>query len=222
MIRLLTYLCIVTSLLGSFMASAQNRIAVKPNYTFKDGIYPNLEAFQADKPQYSMFNVEFSAVVNEEKKVVQVEWIRHKRGDTLRLDSIWGICWRGRPYIRIPADSVKRKLAIFAELQVVGNICLFNYETEEERLVEIKAYFPDTGIPFRKGKVRNTATLIKEKMLRLENGEWATLSQQTLTQWVADYPDLQKAVKAIAPDKTAEQLPRMVLSYNERNPFYLK
>ena len=61
-----------------------------------------------------------------------------------------------------------------------------------------------------------------EKMLRLENGEWATLNQQNLTQWVADYPDLQKAIKAIAADKTAELLPRMVLTYNERNPFYLK
>ena len=88
MIRPLIYLCIITNLLGSSMASGQNRTAVKPNYTFKDGIYPNLAAFQADKPKYSMFNVEFSAVVNEEKKVVQVEWIRHKRGDTLRLDSI--------------------------------------------------------------------------------------------------------------------------------------
>jgi hypothetical protein len=222
MIRPLIYLYVLACLLVNYTASAQNRIAVKPNYSFKDGIYPNLAAFQADKPQYSMFNVEFSAVVNEEKKVVQVEWIRHKRGDTLSLDSIWGICWRGRPYIRIPADSVKRKLAIFAELQVLGNICLFNYETEVEKLVEIKAYFPETGIPFRKGKVRNTETLIKEKMLRLENGEWATFNQQNLAQWVADYPDLQKAVKALAPDRTAELLPRMVLTYNERNPFYLK
>ena len=137
MMRLLTCMFI----LASFTAFAQTRTAVKVNYAFKDGIYPNLATFQADKPQYSMVNVEFSAVVNEEKRVVQVEWIRHKRGDTLSLDSIWGICWRGRPYIRIPADSVKRKLAIFAELQVVGNICLFNYETEEERMVEFYYYF---------------------------------------------------------------------------------
>lgn len=209
-------------MLASFTALGQSRIAVKGNYTFKDGIYPDLAAFQKDQPLYSMVNVEFSAVVNEEKRVVQVEWIRHKRGDTLQLDSIWGICWRGRPYIKIHKDSTHRKLTIFAELQVVGNICLYAYETEVEKLVEIKAYFPETNIPFRKGKVKNFETAIRERMLRMENGAQLAFNQQNLAQWVQDYPDLQKAVLAITPDKIAEQLPRMVSVYNERHPFYLK
>lgn len=216
--RILTCICV----LASFTAFAQNRTAVKVNYAFKDGIFPNLATFQADKPQYSMTNVEFSAVVNEEKRVVQVEWIRHKRGDTLSLDSIWGICWRGRPYIQIPKDSTHRKLAIFAELQVVGNICLYAYETEVERLVEIKAYFPETNIPFRKGKVKNTETVIRERMLRLNDGVQVPFTQQNLAQWVQDYPDIQKAVLAIPEDKNTEQLSRMVKVYNERNPFYIK
>jgi len=216
--RLLTYIFV----LASVTAFAQTRTAVKVNYAFKDGIYPNLATFQADKPQYSMVNVEFSAVVNEEKRIVQVEWIRHKRGDTLSLDSIWGICWRGRPYIKVAKDSTHRKLAIFAELQIVGNICVYAYETEVEKMVEIKAYFPETNIPFRRGKVKNTETVIRERMLRLNNGEQAPFTQQNLAQWVQDYPDLQKAVLAIPADKTVEQLPRMVLVYNERNPFYIK
>lgn len=216
--RILTCICV----LASFTAFAQNRTAVKVNYAFKDGIFPNLATFQADKPQYSMTNVEFSAVVNEEKRVVQVEWIRHKRGDTLSLDSIWGICWRGRPYIQIPKDSTHRKLAIFAELQVVGNICLYAYETEVERLVEIKAYFPETNIPFRKGKVKNTEIVIRERMLRLNDGVQVPFTQQNLAQWVQDYPDIQKAVLAIPEDKNTEQLSRMVKVYNERNPFYIK
>jgi hypothetical protein len=203
-------------------ASAQNRTLIKPNYTFKDGLYPDLAAFQRDQPQYSMFNVEFSAVVNEDKHIVQVEWIRHKRGDTLRLDSIWGICWRGRPYIRIPADSTHRKLAIFAELQVLGNICLFNYETEVEKMVEIKAYFPETNISFRKGMVKNTETVLRERMLRLQTGELAPFTQQNLLHWVRDYPDLQKAVANLPADKVKDNLPRLVLAYNERNPIYLK
>lgn len=216
--RILTCICV----LASFTAFAQNRNAVKVNYAFKDGVYPNLATFQADKPLYSMVNVEFSAVVNEEKRVVQVEWIRHKRGDTLSLDSIWGICWRGRPYIQIPKDSTHRKLAIFAELQVVGNICLYAYETEVERLVEIKAYFPETNIPFRKGKVKNTETVIRERMLRLNDGGQAPFTRPNLAQWVQDYPDIQKAVLAIPEDKNTEQLSRMVKVYNERNPFYIK
>jgi len=220
--KAITYIGFLVILLWSNTVFGQNRTPVKPSYVFKDGIYQSLESFQRDQPQYSMVNVEFSAVVNEEKKVVQVEWIKPKDGDTLDMDSIWGLCWSGRPFIRIPSDSTRRKLAIFAELTLVGNISLFSYETEVDRWVEIKAYFPQTNIPFRQGKVKNVDTVVREKMLRLETGEIAPLSKENLTQWVKDRPEFPRAIAELAPEKTAEFLPRLIKAYNERNPFYLK
>ena len=222
MTRTLLFIGFLFALLWGNPAIGQNPTAVKPGYVFKDGIYQTLESFQRDQPQYSMVNVEFSAVVNEEKKVVQVEWIKLKSGDTLTMDSIWGLCWSGRPFIRIPSDSTRRKLAIFAELKLVGNISLFSYETEVDRWVEIKAYFPQTNIPFRQGKVKNVDTVVREKMLRLETGEIAALSKENLTQWVKDRPEFPRAIAELTPEKTAEFLPRLIKAYNERNPFYLK
>lgn len=222
MTRTLLSIGFLFALLWGNPTIGQNPTAVKPGYVFKDGIYQTLESFQRDQPQYSMVNVEFSAVVNEEKKVVQVEWIKLKSGDTLTMDSIWGLCWSGRPFIRIPSDSTRRKLAIFAELKLVGNISLFSYETEVDRWVEIKAYFPQTNIPFRQGKVKNVDKVVREKMLRLETGEIAPLSKENLTQWVKDRPEFPRAIAELTPEKTAEFLPRLIKAYNERNPFYLK
>jgi hypothetical protein len=222
MTRTLLFIGFLFALLWGNPAIGQNPTAVKPSYVFKDGIYQTLESFQRDQPLYSMVNVEFSAVVNEEKKVVQVEWIKLKNGDTLTMDSIWGLCWSGRPFIRIPSDSTRRKLAIFAELKLVGNISLFSYETEVDRWVEIKAYFPQTNIPFRQGKIKNVDTVVREKMLRLETGEIAPLSKENLTQWVKDRPEFPRAIAELTPEKTAEFLPRLIKAYNERNPFYLK
>ncbi|HPH18624.1 MAG TPA: hypothetical protein PLE32_07600 [Haliscomenobacter sp.] len=221
MIRALTCIGFFAALCCS-TATGQNRVAVKSGHTFQDGIYLSLEDLQSDKPHFLMSTVELSAVVNENKHTVEVDWIRLKKGDTLRMDSIWGLCWRGRPYIRVSSDSTKRKLAIFTAFQTVGNICLFSYETEEERMVEIKAYFPDTGIPFRKGKIKNVDTVVRERMLRLATGEIVPLTQENLAIWVQDYPGAQQAVEELSPEKAQKTMPRIIVAYNEQNPFFLK
>jgi hypothetical protein len=195
---------------------------VDNKYAFKDGIYHNLREFQRDQPSTPMIAVEFSAVVSEEKKLVQVAWIRHKNGDTLNLNQIWGICWRGRPYIRIHQDSVSRRMAIFAELQIVGNICLFNYETEEGHDVEFKAYNPLSGLPFRKSTEKRFKTVLRERMMRLRTGEVGVFNQSTVVNWTNDLPDLSRAVQSLPAERAKELLPRMVITYNERKPYFLQ
>ncbi len=195
---------------------------VDNKYAFKDGIYYNLREFQRDQPSTAMIAVEFSAVVSEEKKLVQVAWIRHKNGDTIRMDHIWGLCWRGRPYIRIHPDSVSRRMAIFTELQIVGNICLFNYETEEGHDVEFKAYNPLSGLPFRKSTEKRFKTVLRERMLRLRTGEIGVFDQNTVVNWTHDLPELSKAVQSLPHERAKELLPRMVITYNERKPYFLQ
>jgi hypothetical protein len=203
-----------------FLAWSQKTVDNK--YNFKDGIYHNLREFQRDQPSTPMIAVEFSAVVSEEKKLVQVAWIRHKNGDTLDFDKIWGLCWRGRPYIRIHPDSVSRRMAIFTELQIVGNICLFNYETEEGRDVEFKAYNPLSGEAFRKSTEKRYKTVLYERMLRLRTGEIGVFNQPNVVNWTHDLPELSRAIQSLPAERAKELLPRMVITYNERKPYFLQ
>jgi hypothetical protein len=59
-------------------------------------------------------------------------------------------------------------------------------------------------------------------MLRLRTGEIGVFDQNTVVNWTHDLPELSKAVQSLPHERAKELLPRMVITYNERKPYFLQ
>lgn len=207
---------------SSLPISAQ---ALDRNYIFQDGIYLSFAAFQADQPDWPLDQLEGRLVTNEETGLTKSDFLAVKQ-DTgampLVLDEIWGICLDGRPYIRLQGEGASAGFATFALLRVRGAICYYRFDVEEPRYVEVKAYNPLTGRPFRRAKVRNTEIVTRHKILHFETGKSADLSQENLREWVSDDAPLRRTVAELADnEKLTDKLYRSLLVYNDRHPVYI-
>lgn len=120
------------------------------------------------------------SATNPNTFLTQVEYIRFADGRPMHLDSIWGLVISGIPYVRLPKGAVTKPLTSFAGLRVRGLIGYYNYEVVEEEMVEIQAYDPVTGVPFRKGKVKKQSKTLREFMIHFERGETQVFDRENL------------------------------------------
>jgi len=191
------------------------------NYEFADGVYLSLSSFQSDSPDWPLDQLEGRLVTNDETGLTKSDFLAVKT-DTgamvLALDQIWGITLDGTPYIRLTEKTDDRDFVIFAKLSVRGAICYFSFESEEERYVEVKAYNPLNGKPFRRGRVKNMEKVDNKRILRFDTGEVAPLTRQNLLEWVKGDPQLTEAVEALNGEDQEDKLYRSILIYDDRHP----
>lgn len=216
--QILALLALISSILGQ--ASGQDSIRVALGSVFKDGIYLNYDQFRLNRPAYLWGELQFRWATNPQTLMTQVEYEPNAAGPRVPLDSIWGICIAGRPAIRLARDSVRKPLTTFAGLRTLGKICTFSYETIVDEMVEITAYNPATGKPFRKGKVKRSSTVIRQRMFRFAEGAITELNKDNLEAWMEEETDLRRALSTLAPDdpEMAAKLTRAVEAYNRRYP----
>lgn len=194
---------------------------ISKQFKFHDGVYAHFEDFQRNRPRWSWDSLEVEAVTNPQTFLTQVAHIRHAGGGEIALDSIWGVAIGGIAYIRLPKGATQKPLTAFAGLRVAGLLCYYNYETTEADMVEIQAFNPVTGVPFRKGKVKRTQTVLHEYMLHFRHGQTAPLSREHLSAWTADDYRLAEAIAALPDDESLqEKLFKGLLIYVDRNPVY--
>lgn len=202
-------------------AAAQgDSVQVTKNFRFADGVYRAFGDFQRNTPTLPWDSVYVVSATNPETFLTQVEYIRHKNGGEVNLDSIWGIVIDGIPYMRLPKGATPKRLTAFAGIRLRGIICYYAYEDEEEYFVEIQAYNPVTGVPFRKGKVKNKETVIKEYMLHFISGKIAEFTQENLVAWVSDDERLAEAIADLPEWELDEKLFKGLLIYVDRYPVY--
>lgn len=194
------------------------------NYEFRDGLYLSYAAFQADTPDIPLADLEGRLVTNDETGLTKSDYLAMKT-DTgsmeIDLRDIWGITLDGDPYVRLTEQTGDQSFAVFAKLRVRGAICYFTFETEEERFVEVKAYNPLNGKPFRRGRVKNMETVDNKRMMRFDTGEVVQLTRENLLNWVRDDPQLTEAVKELDGEDISEKLYRSLLIYDDRHPVYI-
>ena len=202
------------------LMQGQDTVWISKQFKFHDGVYARFEDFQRNRPSWSWDSLEVEAVTNPQTFLTQVAHIRFPDGRAINPDSIWGVAIGGIPYLRLPRDATRKPLTAFAGLQVTGILCYYNYETTEADTVEMKAYNPVTGVPFRKGKVERTQTVLHEYMLHFRSGMTAPLTREHLSAWTADDYRLSEAI-AVLPDEDLQQkLFKGLLIYVDRNPVY--
>ncbi len=205
---------------GCALSGQSDSLLLTKNFKFKDGVYLSFHDFQRNKPNYTWEEVNARLATGDEGFLAQVEYIRRGQ-QLLDLQQIWGICLGGIPYVRLPQGVVTSSATAFAGLRVRGKICYFKYKTEVVDSVEVKAYNPLNGLPYRQAKVPVERTVQKEKMLHFQTGAVADFTLPNLLSWIEDDRQLWSTMQELSVAEASEKLFRCLLIYIDRNAIYL-
>ena len=216
------YLIYILFLLDATTMVAQpDSVQVTRNFQFEDGIYLTFEELQANRPSLSWEDVDAQLVASQQTFMAQVVYIRKKDGGQLLLDSIWGICLKGTPFVRLPDTAQEQQAMMFSGLRVRGRIGYFTYEVEKTEMVEMAAYNPLTGRPFRKGAIPRKVAAVQEQILHFEDGRRNPFSREGFLEWIEDDQQLWRTVADLSDEEVQEKLYKCLLIYNDRNPVYV-
>ena len=219
--KLLFYVYIIFLLKIATVTAQPDSVQVNRDFQFEDGVYQTFEELQANSPSLSWDEVDAQLVASHQTFMAQAEYIRRKDGGYLLLDSIWGICLKGTPFIRLPGTATNKQAVSFAGLRVRGRICYYTYEVEKTEMIEIAAYNPLTGRPFRKGSIPRKVSAVQEKILHFEDGRRSTFSQEGFLEWIEDDQQLWRTVADLSDEEVQEKLYKCLLIYDDRNPAYV-
>lgn len=185
---------------------------------FQDGLYQSFESFRANRPDYRWKDLRGDWFFNAESGTVTVASLLDTEGNSLPVDAYWGLCLDGRPAIRIPTDSSSRSSAVFARLSPLGAVSYFSYEAVVRDTVEMAAYNPHNGLPFRKGKVARSEHQQRERILLSRSGEVLPFTLENLAAWTASDGEIRRALGLLKqPDR--DKMLRAMEVFNQRNPF---
>jgi len=212
---------LLMSLANQPLYSQQDSIMLDKSFQFENGIYLSFADFQANQPNYRWEEVDAKLAGTPGSFSAQADYLRIKGGDTLAAADIWGISLNGLPYICLKQRSQESGLIQFAGFKVRGKLCLFTYETEKTEWVEIAAYNPLTGKPFRKGKVSKEVTVDHEYLLDFSSGTIQPFTREGLLGLIEDDNQLWRTVNELSEADAEEKLYRCLLIYDDRNPIYL-
>ncbi len=200
----------------------EDSLRLGKNFKFTDGIYYDFASFQSNQPDMTWEEVEASVFSNPQTFMAQVEYIQSESNGRIAVDSLWGICLGGIPYIRLPKGSVNRSLTVFAGLRLRGKLCYFNYENEEMRSFEMPVYIPNTDFVFRKAWVDREQIIVYEKLLHFETGEVVDFNPYNFRRWIADDERLLQTLDKMTMPEVEEKLFKCLLIYVDRNAVQIK
>lgn len=200
---------------------AQDSLLLNRSFQFEDGLYLTFEDFKKNKPAFTPEDYELVHVVNPQTLLAQVASLSLASEQAFDLSQLWGICINGRPFIQVDREEVGKDLASFAGFKVIGRICFYSYQKPVSVPVEIKAYNPLTGKPFRSGTINKTEFKDHFFMFDFLNGTSRIFSKANLLDWVQEDKRIRRLVRSLDP-QDGETLLRALMSYNDRNLIFIK
>ncbi len=204
----------------TFTLFGQDSVQLVNSFEFNDGVYLTINDLQQNKPNYTWAEINASAHINRDKEVIRLEYLNVKDSSKVGLqEAVWGICVEGVPYIRM-IDTMKGQ-TIFTALRVRGKLCYFYYDSYEMREVPMTIYDPNTGRPIWQQNVENKEPVVVEKMLNFETGNISDMEVPTFKNWIQDDKQLTNTINDLSAAEAREKLYKMLLIYNDRNPYYL-
>lgn len=212
------YLFFMCTFLSFLMLGAQDSVLVSKNFKFEDGIYLNFEAFQGNSPNYQWDDVVSQVFINGESFISKTEEFLLKAVGKIPFSEIWGFSYNGIPYIRLRNEEA---FATFTALRVRGKLCYFTYEEDVSEWVEISAYNPVNGRPFRTGKVENIREVKREKMLFFETGEIQDFNPANFLLAIKTIdPPLWEALSVLGEEEAQAKLFKSLLIFDDRHEVY--
>jgi hypothetical protein len=191
------------------------------DFVFQNGIYLSLEQLHQNQPAYEWKEVEARLAANRDKYFAQMEYLKPRGITAIPVTEVYAFVLKGLPYIRVENSGQTEKAATFAGLKVRGKLCYYTYERREPKVVEMAAYNPLTGKPFRKGQVQREKVITVKKVLDFISGQRLPLRRDNLMVLMADDEQMVKTVAELPDHATEEKLYKCVLIYDDRNPIQL-
>ena len=208
-------------LLPIMSLSQQDSTMLDKDFSFRDGIYLSVQDFQSNQPVYTWDEIEAQLVTVPSSHSAQADYIKIKEGEEINADDIWGISLNGMPYVCLVSEYAEKNTIVFAALQVRGRLCYYTYEKKRTEWVEIAAYNPLTGRPFRKGKVSKEIKESYEYILNFTNGETEVFNKPGLLNFIKDDEQLWRTVNELSPSEVEQKLYKCLLIYDDRNPVFV-
>lgn len=212
---------------NALLHAQKDTVYLSKNFKFQDGVFMSFEDFRNNSPTYRWNEVEAGVHSNPQNFLAQMFGLRVKKIEDeegrirnsiiINLDSIWGICLDGIPYIRLSREELNKENVVFAGLRLRGKICYYEYEEFIVQKKEMSAYNPVTGHPFRTKDVDVKVKLIHKNMLHFERGETAVFSKGNFKEWIKDDEKLYKTVNDLSSKEVEEKLFKCLLIYDDRN-----
>lgn len=199
-------------------AVAQGRGKAPAPRRWNDGLYRTYASFQANRPDLTWNEVRGDWFHNPESGATTIAALSDPSGAELSPSGFWGLCVDGKPALRVPVDSTRRSSAVFVRLQPFGAVSYFSYEGVVRDTIEVAAYNPLTGQPFRKGKVPRSSKEQRERILLFKTGEIRPFDLPGVSAWLAGDAELRRALGQLQePDR--EKMLKAIEVFNQRNPF---
>ncbi len=189
---------------------------------FVDGIYMNISEFRRNAPQRSdrIFN-KVRIETNKEQNIAMIsrQTANYFEVDGLSLNKCWGICVNKSPYIRI-VDTLNydKEYIIFVKLHVIGRLCYYYHRTERIETIIMNIYHPITQQKVGEKAVDNRKKMMAQKMFDFQTYAMLDFDDKQLGEAIKSDEKLYKSWQELPRPATQEQLFKLLLIYNERNP----
>jgi len=216
-----TYICYLFFLTMTLAVKAQDSLLLNRSFQFEDGIYLSFEDFKNNSPSFTPDKFDMVYVINPQTLLAQVASVNLFSEKPFNLSDVWGVCIDGRPYVQIDKEEVGKDLASFAGISIVGRLCFYSYKKPVDVPIEIKAYNPLNGQPFRTAMVSRTELRQYNLVLDFLKGEVRTFSKPNLLEWVGKDPQISRLVRSLEPGD-GETLMRALIAFNDRNLLFIK
>ena len=213
------------SLLMPFLVQGQKNdsILITKNFKFQDGIYSTFEAWQHNQPTLLWKDVEANVVTNPLTLLTQIEHIKDKKeGKNVDIGNMWGVVIDGIPYIQLPNVELHKSLFTFSGMVVRGKLCYFAYESEQPMKMQMSAYNPVNGRPFRTKDVELKRKQNFEKLLYFDSGAIVDFTLTEFKKAIEEDKSLLSSVEDLKPKEVREKLFKCLLIYNDRNPVFVR
>jgi hypothetical protein len=196
-------------------------LAVNNDFRFKDGIYFSLTELLNNQPTLLWDEIEADEFINRKKFDARIGNIRKKsNGEAIPIHQIFGFTSQGLPFIQISElkPNTEGDFGFFVAFKIRGAVSYLSYAMEEIQPIEMNAFNPVTGIPFRKGKIDKTVEINVRKILNFSTGQFLDLTKENLLRWTSHDKEYKNYITNLEEDN----LFQAIILYNERHPFYIE
>lgn len=190
-------------------------------FNFSNGIYKSFEEFKQNKPSVSWQDVTSDLVVLESVHKAKLgNLLSALDSSAINIGNIWGFTVNGTPYKKV-LDEEENGFHAFAGLQLRGQICYYEYEMVAQVPIEVSAYNPLTGKPFRTSIIMREKREIHKIILDFKSGNEDVFSLESVEQWIASDKKLLGTFNQTVLADRKKKLLKFIQIFNDRNEVFI-
>ncbi len=189
------------------------------DFRFENGFYSTHKQLISNQPSVKPDSTRFEILASGQTGNLFAALMTAQDSTTF-FDGIQYIVENGRVYIN--ASENLNGLNRFVLLSVLGRIAMFEKDFEYREMIDVKAYNPLNGQPFREGQVEKKTRKTIPFLLIFETGEILPFNYDYFLASITGDELLVNQVKQIDQEDRAMKLYKCLLIYNDRNSFLIE